>query len=145
MPASQLVRPKLHRSERLGEVLCHADLISSAQIQVALNDQRHQCNLRLGKILALRGWLKSETADFFVEEWPILLARTNRQRLGDYFRQAALLTHGQIDDILAEQQHTGFKFGAVAVLHGWIRPQTLAFFLEHLFPEQVCAAYFMER
>ena len=48
----------------LGEILVEAGLVSLAQIEIALQEQS-QSNLKIGEILALHGWIKQETADFF--------------------------------------------------------------------------------
>lgn len=82
---------------------------------------------RLGEILARRGWLKQETADFFAEQWPTLLSQT-KQPLGQYFKEAALLNKVQIEAILSEQRQTGLKFGELAVQKGWLKRITLDFF-----------------
>ena len=65
MRKTYIIRP-------LGRVLLTAGLVSCSQLEVALKDQVHHYNMQLGEILALRGWLKAETADFFAEEWPTL-------------------------------------------------------------------------
>ncbi|MBO3462058.1 tetratricopeptide repeat protein [Aetokthonos hydrillicola Thurmond2011] len=116
----------------LGKVLQQADLISNAQTEVALRDQSQSKNLRIGEILALRGWLKQETADFFAEQWPILLNQKLKQPLGQYLKQAGLLDDDQILTILSKQRQMGLRFGELAVLHGWIKSTTINFFLEHL-------------
>ena len=53
----------------IGEILQEAGLITSPQLQVALRDQTYYQDMRLGEILALRGWVGQETADFFAQEW----------------------------------------------------------------------------
>ena len=57
----------------LGTVLLRGGLISPAQVEVALVDQRHNPNLRIGDVLELRGWLHRSTLEFFSEEWPKLV------------------------------------------------------------------------
>ncbi len=62
---------KLSSSTKLGELLQLADLVSPLQIELALQEQIYQSpELKIGEILALRGWLKPETADFFAHLWP---------------------------------------------------------------------------
>ena len=51
----------------LGLVLQEANLLAVPQIQLALRDQISYPYLRLGEILAMRGWIKQETADFFAQ------------------------------------------------------------------------------
>jgi hypothetical protein len=48
----------------LGEVLQQADLILTAQVEFALQQQKETKTERLQTILASRGWLKQQTADF---------------------------------------------------------------------------------
>jgi tetratricopeptide (TPR) repeat protein len=116
----------------LGFLLQKAGLVSSEQINIALKDQSHLRNRKIGEILAIRGWIKPETADFFAEEWPKILKQKPRQPLGQYFKAAALMDEQQIAGILAEQRRIGLKFGTLAVLEGLIEQKTLDFFLEEL-------------
>ena len=145
MSRPRVVVPKFFLPKRLGEVLCQSGLITVAQLEVALYDQREYSHIRLGEILALRGWLKQETADFFAEQWPQLYTNGHQHPLGHYLQQAALLDGQQVAEILNEQQQTALKFGALAVLHGWIHQQTLDFFLDTLFPAQATTSAYMER
>ncbi|MEB3248938.1 MAG: hypothetical protein VKK07_06310 [Merismopediaceae bacterium] len=126
--------PKPLLLPKLGEILQSADLITTAQIEVALQNQQYY-QLRLGEILALHGWLEQETVDFFAETWPQLLMEGQAQPLGYYLKQAKLLSLDQIQIILKEQKHLGIRFGAVAVLKGWLKEKTLDFFLENLSPQ----------
>jgi hypothetical protein len=128
----------------LGIVLKQADLISSPQLQLALQDQSCYQEMRIGEILALRGWLKQETADFFAEEWFNLVIETERQPLGFYLKKAALLSDNQIDEIIREQKRSLLRFGSIAVLRGWVKQNTLNFFLENLFPQEVTASHFIK-
>ena len=123
------IQPKL-----LGVILQEANLVSNPQIQLALRDQKYYPDLRLGEIIALRGWIKQETADFFAQTWLELLQQRNRKPLGYYLQQSALLEEQQITAILEEQKITGVRFGAIAVLQGLLKSQTIDFFLMHLFP-----------
>lgn len=135
----------VNHTARLGDVLLQANLISEAQVTVTVHDQVQYSDMLFGEILALRGWLKQETADFFAEQWPKLSLETRRQRLGDYFKAAALLDQEQIDSVCREQWQTGYRFGAAAVLLGLIKQPTLDFFLTYLFPEERLAGPSMEK
>ena len=126
--------PKTLLLPKLGEILQAADLITTEQIEVALQNQQYY-QLRLGEILALHGWLEQETVDFFAETWPKLLLEGQAQPLGYYLKQAKLLSPEQIQIILKEQRHLGIRFGSVAVLKGWLKEKTLNFFLENLSPQ----------
>jgi hypothetical protein len=123
---------KISSQKPIGEILQEAGLIYDSQLQVALQDQIIYPDLRLGEILALRGWIKQETVDFFAEEWSNLIIQTPRQPLGYYLKRAALLDETQIQIILQEQEDIKFHFGALAVFKGWLPPTTLDFFLDNL-------------
>ncbi len=127
----------LRRPKKIGTVLREADLVSSSQIELALQAKQQYSHLRLGEIIAMQGWLKPETADFFVEEWFNLLKQRYREPLGYYLQQAALLEQEHVEAILEEHIQTGVRFGTVAVLQGFIKSTTLDFFLMHLFPQQL--------
>ena len=120
----------------LGKILQDAGLVTPAQIQVALYDRQHYQDLRIGEILALRGWIEQETADFFVEQWFALINQRKEHRLGFYLKQAGLLTEKQIQLILKEQKAKNLRFGSTAVSNGLLKQQTLDFFLKNLFPFQ---------
>ncbi|QDL11852.1 hypothetical protein DP113_31805 [Brasilonema octagenarum UFV-E1] len=118
----------------LGEVLQLADLISIAQIEFALQEQIQNKNMRLGEILALQGWIKQETADFFAQKWSDMLNQKPKQPLGEYLKKAGLLDEYQVKTILCEQKQMGLRFGELAVHKGWLKPTTINFFLEHIAP-----------
>ena len=120
----------------LGVILQESSLVATPQIQLALRDQTYYPNLRLGEILAMRGWIKQETADFFAQDWLELLQQRKRKPLGFYLQQSALLDEKHIKAILEEQKVTGVRFGAIAVLQGLLKSQTVDFFLMHLFPRE---------
>jgi hypothetical protein len=119
-------------SEPLGLVLQKADLVSAEQVNVALSAQKKADRRRLGEILAAKGAIKQETADFFAQIWPNLFDRPQTEPIGQYLKAAALLDEEQIEIILEEQKLTGDKFGTIAVLKGWLRQNTIDFFVEHL-------------
>jgi tetratricopeptide (TPR) repeat protein len=116
----------------LGKLLQQADLITSEQIDIALQEQSEFAGLRLGEILVSHGWLKQQTADFFSQQWPALLHKKPKQPLGRYLKDAGLLNEHQIRIILAEQTQKRLRFGELAILKGWLKPTTIKFFLEHL-------------
>lgn len=113
-------------AEPIGVLLQKADLITPVQLTIALQDQEQHHDLRLGEILALRGWIKQETADFFATQWHKILHR-QEQPLGYYLKQAALLNDAQIEAILAEQKRSGVRFGSLAYLQGWLKQSTVDF------------------
>jgi hypothetical protein len=121
--------------KRLGEILEEAGLISPAQITIALQDQSIYEDMRIGEILALRGWVKQETADFFADKLPAIVKQQNKKPLGFYLKEAALLDEAQIKMLLAEQVRLTtprIRFGKLVVLKGWLKQSTVDFFLDNL-------------
>ncbi len=122
----------------LGEILVEAGLVSLAQIEIALHEQT-QSNLKIGEILALHGWIKQETADFFVEQWAKLVENQQKQPLVYYFKEAALLDDQQIATLLKEQKEQQKKlqkkirFHNIAVEKGYLKRITVDYFLASLF------------
>lgn len=131
------------KTKRLGTILQEADLISSFQLESALKDQGQYPELRIGEMLAQRGLIKPETADFFAQDWSKIVIQPDKNALGYYLEQSAILTRAQIEVILAEQKTTGVRFGTVAVFQGFLRSTTLDFFLANLFPEELHTSPFV--
>ena len=127
----------------LGETLRKADLISSFQIESALQTQIDQPNLRIGEILAQQGLIQPKTADFFAQDWSKIVIQSEKDALGYYLEQAAILNSTQIEVVLAEQRSTGVRFGTVAVFQGFLKSTTLDFFLANLFPEELYVSPFI--
>lgn len=123
---------KIVAHQRLGTILQQAGLVSAEQLQMALKDQTRYSSVRIGEILALRGWLKQETADFFAHQWMELQQHNQEQPLGYYLKEAALLDEEQIGKLLVEQKQFKLQLGALAVRKGWLQNKTLDFFLKHL-------------
>jgi len=111
-----------------------AGLVSPSQVEVALQDQSRFPDKKLGEILALRGWIKPETVEFFVHLWPKLLDQPKSYPLGYYLTASGLLTEAQLQDLLKEQQKIGIRIGALAVLRGWLKQETVDFFLKKINP-----------
>jgi hypothetical protein len=53
--------------KRLGGYLIEAGLLTQAQVDVALNDQK-LTGMRFGEILATRGWVKQQTIEYLMEK-----------------------------------------------------------------------------
>ena len=121
----------------IGEILQEAGLITTPQLEVALRDQTYYEDMLLGEILALRGWIKQDTADFFVQEWYRLLNKRIEHPIGFYFQKAGLLSQEDVSQILLEQHKLSLRFGDTAVKQGLIKPNTVDFFLQNLFPSQL--------
>ena len=116
----------------LGQLLHDANLISEAQLEIALSTQADYPEFKIGSILVLRGWIKTETVDFFTTHWQSVFHQKPKHPIGYYFKQAALLNEEQIKSLLAEQKTIKLRFGEIAILKGWLKQKTLNFFLEHL-------------
>lgn len=116
----------------IGLVLTKAGLISPAQLQVSLQNQQSFTHLRLGEIIALHGWIKQQTADFFAEKWPKLAIQPQSFPIGTYFKQAGLLTPEQIEELLYSQKkgQTWIRFGGLAVFAGYLKQETVDFFFD---------------
>lgn len=118
-------------TQPLGAVLQQAGLVSAAQVNLALQEQTINQH-RLGELLSEHGWIQEPTAHFFAETWPTLFHNPDLIPLGQYFRQAHLLTDTQIDYLLEQQYLTQLRFGVLAVANGWVNLKTINFFLTHL-------------
>ncbi|MDJ0687585.1 MAG: hypothetical protein QNJ41_03660 [Xenococcaceae cyanobacterium MO_188.B32] len=128
---------QIYQPKSLGVVLREAHLVSAEQIEMALRYQVEYSCLSLGEILSLQGWIKDKTSDFFARDWSKLIAIKERKPLGYYLQRSGLLESEEIKQLLEEQQHANLKLGAMAVLKGYIKPETLDFFLFYLFPEEL--------
>lgn len=127
-----LVPPPI-RHLKLGHALLKAGLIGPYQIEVALMDAQYRTDLRIGEILALRGWIQQETADFFADKLIYIPTVSQKQPIGQYLKAAKLLTQQQIDSILEHQSHNSFsKFGEAAVYKNYLKQQTLDFILSYI-------------
>jgi hypothetical protein len=58
----------LPAAKRLGSYLVEAGLITPAQVDVALNDQKMMDDLRFGEALVTRGWIKQQTLDYLIKK-----------------------------------------------------------------------------
>lgn len=132
------------QTKTLGEILQEADLVSFRQIELALQDKMQYPDLRIGELLAHKKLIKPETADFFAQDWTKAMIESEKNALGYYLKQAAILDSVQIELILAEQRASGVRFGTVAVFQGFIKSTTLDFFLTNLFPEESKASPFID-
>ncbi|MGB3308310.1 MAG: hypothetical protein WBG32_14015 [Nodosilinea sp.] len=137
--------PTQIKTRPLGETLRRAGLLSPAQLEVVLQDQKWQPDLRIGDILELRGWVKRDAIEFFAEQWPQLANSGRSQPIGYYFQQAGLLDSQQVEALLREQAQAGLRIGALAVLRGWLSQETLDWFLRSLAPEEFASSAFIKR
>jgi hypothetical protein len=59
------------------------------------------------------------------------------KRLGGYLVEAGLLTPAQVDVVLNDQKMTGMRFGEILAARGWVKQQTIEYFMQKvILPEQ---------
>lgn len=129
------VEQMISSKKLLGEILQEANLVSDVQLELALTIQKSYPEIKLGKILALKGWIKPNTVDFFNCSWSYLLNQKEKHPLGFYLKQSSILDENQIKIILDEQKKLKLKLGEIAVLKGWLNVKTLNYFLENIYSE----------
>lgn len=62
------------------------------------------------------------------------------KRLGGYLVEAGLLTPAQVDVVLNDQKSTGMRFGEILAARGWVKQQTIEYFMQKvILPEQQTA------
>ena len=119
----------------LGVLLQEADLVSPTEIEIALEDQK-KCGLKLGEILAEKGWLKKQTADFFVLKWDIMVEKVRRgeakYKLGECLKEAGLISNLQLKELLELQQEENVIFGKLISEKGFLKKSTVDLFVKHL-------------
>ena len=119
----------------LGVVLQQAGLVSAVRFKQAIEIQKISNKDKIGDVLASEGDITQETADFFAERWFKLVEEKPNQPIGQYLKQAGLLSDRQIQTILEEQKRTESKFGELAIAKGWLKQATVNFFLHYLATE----------
>lgn len=130
----------------IGQLLQQSGLVSENQLELALQNQAIPGyeELKLEEILALRGWVKQETLDFFTTRWPQIIAavkdNTHQAKLGLYLAEANLLTNEQLTDIIQQQKRTKLPFSRLVIEKGYLKQQTLDFFTQHLSANNAVAA-----
>ncbi|MGK7941180.1 MAG: hypothetical protein AB4062_13715 [Crocosphaera sp.] len=140
---------KTKSRQPLGTILQQAKLVTPYQVEEALSEQKKQPQRRLGEILADKGWIKQQTADFFAEQWQGVIKQAKQgspQSLGYYLREAGLIDDHQLRAILAEQGQgrLWMRIGALAVLKGWLNQTTVDFLLQHLHPDKAGDSPFLK-
>jgi len=128
-----------YQRKKFGQLLLEAGLINQAQLDIALRDQKQFIKLRVGEILTLRGWLKSQTADFLLDLENQKEANVYQKKhpIGFYFEKAGLLTQHQVEKVLEEQETSGVKFCQTAIDKGFLKEETAYFFLNKIGEENV--------
>lgn len=74
------------RPKRLGGYLIEAGLLTTDQVDVALNDQQ-ATGMRFGEVLVARGWLKEQTVEWIVNR----VAKPERQAYARWEKEQATL------------------------------------------------------
>ena len=131
------------QTKKLGTILQEADLITNSELELALQTQVDTPHLKIGEILVQQNLIEAKTADFFAGEWSKIIIQPEKDVLGYYLKQAAILDREQIEIILKEQRATGIRFGTIAVFQGFLKSTTLDFFLANLFPEELHVSPFI--
>ncbi len=90
----------------LGLYLMEAGLLTPAQVEVALNDQK-MTGLRFGQVIALRGWVKQQTIDYLMQKIII----PERQA---YLRQLRHPTYVQVVHTPSEAEEITMPLGGAA-------------------------------
>lgn len=116
----------------LGVILQQAGLVSAVKFKQALEQENKSQQKNIGEILASREEISQKTVDFFVERWFESVAEKPKKPIGQYLKQAGLLTDRQIQIILEEQKRTESKFGELAIAKKWLKQATVDFFLHYL-------------
>ncbi|NET50997.1 MAG: WecB/TagA/CpsF family glycosyltransferase [Merismopedia sp. SIO2A8] len=116
---------RYHYRLPLGQLLQEAGLLTAQQVRMILAAQAQSRAYRFGELAVQRGWLQSETVNFFADQYPQLALSSHNQPLGQYLKSAALIDDQQIRTILTEQDLYGGRFGEIAVGKGWVPKQTI--------------------
>ena len=114
----------------IGKLLQTAGLISESQLEQALLLQSEYTSMKLGEILALQEIIETQTVTFFVDKWEEIKQEGQQFPIGYYLTKASLLNEQQVQTILSEQKENKLKFGDLAVQKGWLKRNTVNFFLD---------------
>lgn len=79
------------KMKRLGGYLVEAGLVTQAQIDVALNDQK-MTGMKFGEILAARGWVKQQTIEYLMKKVVLPERQVAKRQLVDQQAQAHTAT-----------------------------------------------------
>ncbi len=76
--------PMQRGRKRIGSYLVEAGLLTPAQIDVILNDQK-MTGMRFGEIIAQRGWVKEQTVEYLMKK--VIIPEREQARRGEPQRQ----------------------------------------------------------
>lgn len=112
-----------------GELLQQIGLLDNSQMAKVLQAQKDEYpTMGLGEILDKWGWLKKETVDFILEDFPPLLTSQQPIQFKDFLTKAQLLNEEQNKTINQEETATGLEFAQIALQLGFIKQKTLDWF-----------------
>jgi hypothetical protein len=121
----------------ISEVFQEAGLISDAQLQIALQDQKlyKEIQYKVGELLVLHGWISQATAQFFIKYLRQELTIARHKHLGDYLLEAGLINGEQLFDVMREDKTICLNeklFAQKILARGLVKEKTLEFFLEQI-------------
>ncbi|MBE9028463.1 WecB/TagA/CpsF family glycosyltransferase [filamentous cyanobacterium LEGE 11480] len=122
------------RPQLIGRYLIEAGLVTQAQVDAALIEQG-ESGIRLGSILAGKGWVQQQTVDFLVQQIQQRISQQHSRayrKFGEYLVEAGLVTEDDVQAALAEQQLTGMRLGSILAGRGLIGQQTVDFLVEQV-------------
>ena len=115
--------------ELLADLLMEAGLLTETQLQSARAERVH-CQMLLGEILIMRGWISPQAVEFLLRAPAQALPQGGgKHPIGEYFKAAGLVTEGQIVEALRLQKRKKIYFGMALVERGYVQEETLDFFL----------------
>ncbi|WP_218079837.1 hypothetical protein [Anthocerotibacter panamensis] len=115
------------------ELLEEIGLISAAQAALARQDQARYPQLPLEEIVVLHGWVRQETLQFLLEQWPHL-AKDRLPTLPEFLKHLGLISEEQLGLVKRVQARTGVSMEELVVAYGWVQQETLNFYREATVP-----------
>jgi len=116
----------------IGQRLVDAELISTAQLELVLKDQKAQKRLKsdyyFGEIVVLRNWLSRRTIEFFLNLAHEVTPEFRRQPLGQKLKQADLVTDIQLQRALKDQRRIQTRIGCILFLNEVVNAATIDYF-----------------
>lgn len=118
------------RQESLVDLLQEAQVISPAQVRAARTEWEGT-KMMLSEILMSHGWVSPETVDFMVSIDRVSLPQVvGKPPVGEYLKAANLVTEEQITEAMQLQKRKRVYFGMTLVQRGYLKEETLDFFLK---------------
>lgn len=73
--------------------------------------------------------LRANSANYSV---PRPVKSVGRKLIGSYLVEAGLIAPAQVEVALYDQQLTGMRFGEILAARGWVKQETIEFFMERV-------------